>query len=234
MPEPTNNGGNGAPSNAGANANNTNNDPNASSATQDANKGGTQDFDTSKLTDEQFAKIFEDKRLWTHSRFKDLNDKAKKAEEYEAQQKEANEAKLLEEKKYTELLDVKGRELADWKGKYETEKVNNSLVIEAQKLGAKYLDDVLKLVDRSAIKVTNDGITGISEALTALKESKAYLFGEVQAPTIGGGSNPSKPNTGVRFKLSQIQDPTFYQAHEKEITEAYKTGNIENDMPGQR
>ena len=56
--------------------------------------GKTLDF--SKLSDEEFDRVFEDPRVFKHSRFKALNEKAKKAEEYEKIVKD-QEAKELEE-----------------------------------------------------------------------------------------------------------------------------------------
>lgn len=233
MPDNTNNGGAGTPNaNQEGSAQNANNNP-TGAAPKQPDAGSMQSFDPLKLSDEDFGKFFNDPRAFTHSRFKDLNEKAKKATEYETEKKAEKEAKLLEEKKYQELIETRTKEVADWKGKYDTERINNQIIVEAQKLGGVDMDAITKLIDRSSLKVTDAGIEGVKEALEALKGSKAYLFGQAGSQNgFGNGSNPANVNTGIRFKLSQLQDAKFYQEHEKEIQEAYKNGMIENDLPG--
>lgn len=235
MPEQINDGGAGTPgAGQGSPAGNTNNNPTGTDP-KTTDTGSMQNFDPSKLSDEDFGKFFSDKRAFTHSRFKDLLDKAKKADEYEAAKSVEEEERLKQQKKYEELYNKKGEEAADWKGRYESSVVNNQVFLEAQKLGAVDLDVVTKLIDRASIKVTKDGVEGVAEAVAQLKTDKPYLFGgsATQPSGFGNGSNPITVNTGVKFKLSQIQDAKFYREHEAQILEAYKSGNIENDLPGQ-
>lgn len=209
--------------------------PNKDSATQ-----GMQTFDTSKLTDEQFKELTKDGRFWDnafeHERFKKLNERAKKAEEYEANQSKAEEEKLIQQKKFEELANKKGEEAASWKGRFEKSLVDNRIIVEANKLGVVDPDAAIQLLDRSNIKVTDNGVTGVEEAVKALVEAKPYLKqGQPSVPNIGSGSNPADANAGQpkKFKHSQIQDPKFYREHEKEIMEALRLGLIENDLQGQ-
>lgn len=193
-------------------------------------------FDPSKVSDEDFGKIFDDPRVFNHSRFKELNDKAKKASDYEAKEQKAREAKLIEEKKFTELLAEKDKTIADLTSKQQTSLTNMRILAEAQKAGAVDTDAVLQLIDRSAVKLNDDGtVTGADEAVKKLLESKPYLKGNgTNTTTIGSPTAPGvDTTTGVkRFKHSQIQQmsPAEYAANEKDIMAAMKAGMIEQDV----
>ena len=204
----------------------------------DAGKGGTdptktgtstaQPFDTKNVGDEDFAKIFDDPRLWQHPRFKSLGDRAKQADKYEAERTKAEEKKLEEQKQFQELA-----------GKRETERDNalldNKIIIEATKTGVVDVEAVLKLVDRGTIKKDDTGnYLGIAEAIKALLEAKPFLKGTGSgSTTVGSGTNPGGTGDGgkYKFKHSQIQDPAFYKANEIAILEALKNGQIEQDIP---
>jgi hypothetical protein len=185
-----------------------------------------------QLSDEAFQKVFDDPRLWTHPRFKELNQRAGKAAEYEKQQKEQEEKTLQEQGKLKELADLREKERNE-----ALEKLNNVLLeqkiqIAAQKAGAVDLEAVVKLIDRAGITIDKDGgITGIDEAVKKLLSEKKYLA-TGNSTVIGNGTNPGDPGTPAakRFKLSQLQDTVFYKEHEAEIALAYKAGTIENDL----
>ena len=228
-----NNGGSGTPQNP-ANPNDGAQTPN-----KPDNGQGTQPFDSSKLTDGQLAELTKDGRFWEvafkHERFQKLNERAKKADEYEANQGKAEEEKLVAQKKFEELANKRGEEAATWKGRFEKAQVDNRIITEANKLGVIDPDAVISLLDRKGIKVTDEGIEGVAEAVKALIEAKPYLTQGKTVPNIGEGSNPADPNHGAlpRFKHSQLQDPKFYREHEKEIMVALKAGLIEDDLRGQ-
>jgi len=232
MAEPTKNGGGDTPQVSPNQADGSQPTPN--SGTQ-----GTQTFDASKLTDAQLAELSKDGRFWEvafkHERFQKLNERAKKADEYEENQGKAEEEKLKEQKKFEELANKRGEEAATYKGRYEKAMVDNRIITEANKLGVIDPDAAISLIDRKGIKVTDDGIEGVAEAVKALVEAKPYLTQGVKVPNIGEGSNPADPNQGQipRFKHSQLQDPKFYREHEKEIMVALKAGLIEDDLRGQ-
>lgn len=177
-------------------------------------------------------KVFDDPRLWKHPRFKSLNERAKRADELEKTQSEAEEKRLLEGKKFEELANKATKERDEAKSKLAQSLQDNRITIEATKIGVVDIEAVLKLVDRTNIKVDENGnITGITEALTALVTAKPYLKGKTNV-TIGSPTSPGADagNEPKKFKLSQLQDPVFYKEHEKEIGEAYKAGLIEDDM----
>lgn len=233
MADNSNNGGDGTPQNP---ANPTGDG--AQTPNKPDNSQGTQPFDTSKLTDDQFKELTKDGRFWDnafeHERFKKLNEKAKLAEQYEANKAKEEEEQLKAQKKFEELANKKGEEAADWKNKFEQSLVNNRIIVEASKLGVVDTDAAIALINKEGIKVTDAGVEGVEEAVKALVEAKPYLVSG-QKPNVPdmGGANPAGQgqNQPPRFKHSQLQDPKFYREHEKEIMEALRLGLVEQDLP---
>jgi hypothetical protein len=228
MAEPTDNGGVTTPQNS-------NNPSGGSQPTPTAQPTGTQTFDPSKLGDKDWEAITKSDAFWDkafqHERFKSLNEKAKKADDYEAKKSVEEEKRLVEQKKFEELATKRGEEAATYKGKYETTLVNNKVIVECQKLGVIDPDAVMSLLDRSKVKVTNDAITGVEEAVKDLITAKPYLTTKVVVPNIGGNTNPSNAATQPpRFKHSQIQDPKFFRENEKDIMNALRLGLVEDDL----
>lgn len=177
-------------------------------------------------------KVFDDPRLWQHPRFKSLNERAKKADLLEKQQAEAEENRLAEAKKFEELANKRATERDTIASKYTASQQDNRIISEASKVGVVDIETVLKLVDRSAIHVDENGVvTGAVEAVQALLAAKPFLKGKATTK-IGSDTNPGDDtDTGAKkFKLSQIQNPVFYREHEKDILAAYKAGLIEDDM----
>jgi hypothetical protein len=187
---------------------------------------GTQPFDASKIGDEDFQKIFDDPRLWTHPRFKGLKDRAQLADKLEADKQKAKEAELEKNKQFEALATERGQKL-------ETAILDNKIILEATKAGVVDAEAVLKLVDRGLIKKDDTGnYSGIAEAVKALVEAKTYLKG-TGSNTLGSATNPggNAGDSKYKFKHSQIKDPKFYREHEAEILEALRKGQIENDVP---
>lgn len=239
MPDPipnTNN--NQDPANPGGdNKNNLNNDNKGGDGGSGADPTkteptGTQAFDPSKIGDDDFDKVFEDPRVWKHPRFKSLNDRAKKADEYEKAEKAREEQELEKKGKHEELAKKAQEERDEWQKKYTQSQVNNSIQAEAAKLGVVDLEAVLKLINRDSITVGDDGtVSGAEDAVKALLESKPYLKGKAGQVKLGSPTNPGENTDNIkRFKLSQIQDPTFYRENEKDIMAAMKAGLIEDDI----
>ena len=187
-------------------------------------KNGEKPFDES---------VFDDPRLWQHPRFKSLNERAKKADELEKANTEAEEKRLADQKKFEELADKRAKERDDATTKLQKSIQDNRITIEASKIGVVDLEAVLQLVDRSNIRIDDNGIaTGVTEAIQALITAKPYLKGKPGVTNIGSGTAPGADNNNqqMTFKLSQLQDPVFYREHAKEIAQAYKDGKIEDDM----
>jgi len=190
-------------------------------------------FNPAEVSDEDLGKVFEDKRLWEHPRFKQLNEKAKLADKYEADKKVADEKAMQEQGKWKELAEQKEKEANESRAKLEQSLINNKIIVEASKLGVVDNEAVMALLGRDNIKLNDKGeVEGVVEALTTLLESKPYLKGTPSQPTLGGGTNPGAPgNTAPKkFKASQVRDVEFYRANEKDIMQAMKLGLIENDL----
>jgi hypothetical protein len=217
---------------AGDTGNNNNDVANVDDTTK-TEKATDKGVDLQTLDDDTFSKVFDDPRLWKHPRFKGLNERAKLADKYEADLKTAEEKKLEEQKKYQELAEKRAKERDEAMTRYSTAVLENRILSEATKAGVIDTEAVLKLVDRSSIKVNDDGsVVGIKEALTQLLTDKPYLKGQGGQVKIGEGSSIGSGSTGStpRFKLSQLQNATFYREHEKEIDQAFKAGTVENDL----
>lgn len=204
----------------------------------DASKGNDPDkkpdnaaFDTSTIKDEDFSKVFEDNRLWKHDRFKKLNEKAKKADEMAESIKIQKQADLEKNKEWETLANDRKTENEKLQGQITAGKLNNAIQAEATKQGAVDSDAVLKLINKDSIKVTDNGIEGVAEAVKELLESKPFLVGS-DDKSLGKGTNP--PNSGdmapKSFKASQLKDVKFFRENEEDIKKALRLGLIENDV----
>lgn len=192
---------------------------------------GNQGFDTSTIKDDEFSKIFDDPRTFTHPRFKELAAAKKRADALEAEKKAAEDKKLEENNEWKTLAEKREAELNETKTQAQQIRIDSAIEREAHKLGVVDSEAVLKLLDRSTVQIDDTGsIVGVTEALTKLLTDKPYLKGEGITPSMGNPSNPGNPNNNVKtFKLSELQDPAFYQKNEKEIREAIKAGKIVDD-----
>ena len=190
-------------------------------------------IDVSKMSDEDFARVFDDPRLWNHPRFKSLNETAKKAKEFEAAEETRKQEELKKKGEWEALAKANEDKAKAAEQKYQTALTDNRIQAEAVKLGAVDLEAVLKLIDRTNVKINEDGtIAGAEDAVKALLDSKPYLKGAGGKVTVGGAIAPGAENQeGLkRFKLSQIQDPVFYRDNEKDILASMKANLVEDDM----
>lgn len=222
--------GGGSPTPTGDPAPNTP-DPSKTGTDPKKTEAGTQGFDPSTLSDEEYAKFFSDPRAFTHPRFKALNEQAKEAEKLKAEREQADNAQLEKDKKYQELAQKHETSAKEWQSKFETSQINNKITAEAVKLGITDIDAATKLIDRAGISIAEDGtVNGVEEAVKGLAESKTYLVDKSkQVPVIGSpNANPADPNVGTgstrQFKASEISDPAFYKEHAKEIDASMKAG----------
>ena len=197
----------------------------------DSGKSTESTFDTSKLTDQDFEKIFADQRLYQHSRFKSLSEKAKEADALKKAQEESEAKTLKEQEKWKELAEKHEKTAQENEQKYKQTLMNSAIQAEAAKAGVTDLDAAVKLIDASKITIDENGVSGVEDAVKALVERKPYLKG-TNNPTVGSGSNPGNGNEGSAksFKLSQIQDAKFYQQNRDDILKAQKLGLVENDI----
>lgn len=222
-PDPTGGGGNPDPNGGGSNPN-PNPDP--------GNGNGAPDL--SALEGDQLAKVLENPNLFKLPRIAELLEASKELKTLK-DQKAADDQKSLEEQgKFKELAEGRATVITQLKEQIQTMTIDQALTTKLVPEGVVDIDAALKLADRSKIKVDDNGnITGLDEALSSLKENKAYLFGKGTNPTVGGPTNPgSNPSGPAKFKRSQLRDPAFYNEHRTEILAAQKAGLIEDDISG--
>lgn len=189
---------------------------------------GTQavEFDTSKLTPEQWDKIYKSKELYDNPRFGGLRERAKLADTYEAEKKKAEEERLAEEKKYKELADKHKTDAEKAWGEVKKTKVDSQIIAHAAKKGFKDPSDAVSFIDRSLITVDSDGsVTGVDKAIENLATTKPYLL-STNSTTVGTPGGAGGAPAG-KIKLSQVRDQAFYKEHEKEILRAMSRGEID-------
>lgn len=202
-----------APANGNGANNNTNADANAN-----ANQGNAEN-------------------MIPKSRFDEVNTELKSLkawkDEQEAKQKQAEEESLKKKGEFETLAKQKEEEAAKLRAELQTERINNRIIAEAQKVGVVDIEPILALIDRSGIKIGDTGVEGVTEAVTKLVEAKPYLKGNGAAPQVGSGTNPvnsgNNPNA-PKIKASQLKDPKFYQENHAAIMNAMKLGLIEDDI----
>lgn len=200
---------------------------------QSTGNNQNQEIDFSTLTTEQLEKVLENQEVWKSPRLTKLLEANKELEKIKNQQTEQERKQLEENNKHKELAESYKTDLEKANTKIQDLVINQSLTGELVKAGVIDIDAALKLIDRSKLKIENDQVAGVDEALKGLKESKAYLFNNNGTQSLGG-PNGSQGNEGgqqqTKFKRSQLQDPKFFEANKPAIMEAYKNGQIEDDL----
>ncbi len=176
--------------------------------------------------------MFDDPRAFSHPRFKELNDAAKKGKDAEAAAALAAEEKMKEDGKFQELLEQKDKELADLRASSQTAVVNNSIITKLAAVGVVDAEAALVLIERSGIKNENGQISGVDEAIEALKTAKPYLFGTPQTTPVGSPSNPAPGKSGgtKTFYRSQLSDHQFFVDNKDDIMAAMNAGTIVDDV----
>lgn len=222
----------GADENLNPSDNQSSSDDQKGTAPKKTEAGSQETFDPKVIGDGDFEKIFDDPRVWTHPRFKSLIDAKNELKEIRAKEEKEREKKLLEEKKYKELLESKDAKIAELTTAQQNLLLDQRISSAAVAAGVADIDAVLKLVNRGNIKINEDGsVAGVDEALKQLLTDKPYLQGAAPNVTVGSGTNPGSVNSqgAKRYKLSQLQDPTFFKENEADIMQSMKLGLVEDD-----
>ena len=178
-------------------------------------------IDFSSIPDEQFEAVFSDKRIWEHKRFKELNEKAKKAEELINKAEQEEEERLKSQKKFEELH-LKAQEKAKkLEEELKMQKIDNLVQLEAVKANVRDVEIVTKLLDKDKIKVDENGqVSGVKEAIEELIEAKPYLKADNTSSIGDGSSSSNNSNNLMKFTRKQIEDPEFFKEHEADIMKA--------------
>jgi hypothetical protein len=130
----------------------------------------------------------------------DLDAKLKRLEEFEKAEEERKKAAMSEAERLKAEKEEAAKQAleATEAAKKAQEKANQRIVNTeiksiARTLNANDPSDVLALLDKSAIEMDDEGnVTGIEEAVKALKEAKPWMFKLSIGADAAGGSNPAK------------------------------------------
>lgn len=178
-----------------------------------------------QLTDEQLAAAF------NHPRFKSLNERAKKADELERQQQEAERKAAEKQGKFKDLYKSAEERATKAEAALKQTRIENAATLAAAKLGVIDPAAAIKLMDQSSITVSDDGtISGVEDAVKALQQSSPYLFKTPAQGSVGdGNTNPGNGanNQASEFTYSQIQDLEFYKKNQAAIDKAVAEGRID-------
>lgn len=89
------------------------------------------------------------------------------------------------------------------KTEYEKQLKRSTVINEIQnKYHPKDVNDIMPHIDMEKISVGNDGIVGLTEQVTPLTESKAYLFGEEPPKKKSGLSHDAKEIDHTRLEAA--------------------------------
>lgn len=102
----------------------------------------------------------------------------------------------------------------EWEQKYKRNIIESAVKFKALQEKAKDAADLMKFIDLNALEIDEDGnIKGVDEAISTLKESKAYLFDlEVQKPS-GQPMNPPAGNAGNTFSEKEKYNELVREAY---------------------
>ena len=141
-----------------------------------------------------------------------------------AKLKEIEESGKTELEKATQRIAEADIQIKQANDRADRAAIKAHLTSAAAKAGAIDTDAVEALIDRSAITVTDDAVTGVDAAVEALKKTKPHLFGK-QKPAAGsadGGQQGDKPGQWTRSDLTGKSSA--------EIEAARKAGLLQNMM----
>lgn len=173
----------------GGEGGNANDDKNLKTPDNSKKPDGGSGEGGSTLTEEQLKVAFQ------HPRFKELAAAKQELDELKANQSKADDEKLKKNQEFETLATKREAELQAANTRLQELQIQIAVERAATKAGIVDSDAAYKLIDRSKVKVNNEGqVEGIDEAIKSLVESKPYLIGKGgSASTIGAGSNPAEP-----------------------------------------
>lgn len=183
-----------------------------------------------ELTDEQLKAAFQ------HPRFKELNDKAKRADTLAQEKADADKKALEEQGKFKELAEKAEGDAKNWQQKYEQSTINNSVIAKAAAAGAQDPDTITRLINREKLTLNDDGtVEGVDDAIKEMQSSQPYLFKTGGTKNVGSGTNPDSGSGGdVEYKLSDYKKVDYNKDPElaKKMDKAMVEGRV--DMNAQQ
>ncbi|PHA22056.1 scaffolding protein [Bacillus wiedmannii] len=168
---------------------------------------------TQEELDEIVKKRLERERSKSAEKYGDYDNVKAKLAEYEKAEEERKKQEMTEIERLQaekEEADKKALEASEAAQKANARILNTEIKSIARTLDANDPGDVLALLDKSTIQLDENGnYQGVEEAVTALKESKPWMFKKVVGADAAGGANP-----GTNPRANEIL------ALEKELEEA--------------
>lgn len=166
------------------------------------------------IDEEHIPKILDEH----HDGVREYKDSANKVTDLEAQLETANnelskrDTQIEDLKKVTPDNEELQKQIDDYKAnneKYQVdlqkERLNNAIKLAVAK-DANDPEDVLVLLDKEGLELDGDTVKGLDDKLTALRESKPYLF-ESNKKTGRTPGDGGKPPTMTKADILKIQDP---------------------------
>jgi myosin heavy subunit len=131
---------------------------------------------------------------------KEMEEKLAKLAEYEKAEEERKKAEMSEVERLQAEYEEAQQKLKEFEeSSKQTKEQAEKRIIEteiksiARSLNANDPNDVLALIDKSEIKLDDNGnVAGADEVIKAFKEAKPFYFKQVVGADAAGGSNPSK------------------------------------------
>ncbi|HTQ70967.1 MAG TPA: phage scaffolding protein [Acidocella sp.] len=148
------------------------------------------------------------------ARIKEVNDEAKghrlNADNFRTQADEhktaAERARAEAEAKIAEA----NAKAAETMTKAQERAVTADLKVAAREAGAVDISDALKLLDRSKLKINDDGdVENAAELLAELKKAKPYLFGDAKTSST---AEPPRPKAGDGKKATEMTKEEYAAA----------------------
>lgn len=162
-----------------------------------------------------------------HDSLKEYKESANKVTDLEAQLKTANDelskrdTQIEELKSSTDSEDLQ-KKINDYKAdneKYEQTlskvKLESAIKLAVAK-DANDANDVLALLDKEGLELDGETVKGLDDKLTALRESKPYLFEQTKGKKGRTPSDGNPPQALSRDQIMGIKDP---QERQKAIRE---------------
>jgi hypothetical protein len=183
------------------------------------------------FTQEDLDKIVADRIGRERKKYADYDELKTKLSEYTKVEEERKQSEMSEIEKLQAQLEklTKQAEEAEQVKVKSLESANKRLVksefkVLAKDLGVRKdaLDDAFVLADMSSVQIDDEGnVTGVKEALEALKKSKAYLFGVTDYADPSPGQHETKRDNAQDQAKRKLQDLA---------DKAKKTGRIEDKI----
>ncbi|MCC8352504.1 scaffolding protein [Bacillus sp. AF23] len=161
----------------------------------------------------------------------ELEEKAKRLEELEKAEEERKKAEMSE----AERLRVEKEEAAK-KAEEATEAakkaqesanqriINTELRAIARSLNANDPNQVLALLDKSAVQIDEEGnVVGAEEAVAAFKASSPWMFKQPIGADAAGGSNPATNNTQTEIVAKEKE---LEEAKQKALKDSRYSGTV--------